>query len=333
MIMRDKKEGREMYKRNRKLRKNRTIRNLVKDIYLEKDDLIYPIFIKEGENIKSEILSMPGVYRYSVDRLSEELDELTRLGINTILLFGIPAHKDKYATESYSENGVIQKAIRYIKQNYSNFLIIGDVCCCEYTDHGHCGILDEDGCVKNDETLEVLAQIALSYAKSGVDIVAPSDMMDGRVGKIVKVLEENGFHDIPVMSYAIKYSSAYYGPFREAADSAPKFGDRKTYQMDFRYSIDAIPEVEEDIRQGADMVIVKPALSYMDIIRAVNKKFNIPVIAYNVSGEYAMVKAAAQNGWIDEKSIVLEQMYAFKRAGATGIITYFAKHIASYLNE
>lgn len=333
MIMRDKKEGREMYKRNRKLRKNRIIRNLVKDIYLEKDNIIYPIFIKEGENIKSEILSMPGVYRYSVDRLSEELDELTRLGINTILLFGIPAHKDKYATESYSENGVIQKAIRYIKQNYSNFLIIGDVCCCEYTNHGHCGILDEDGCVKNDETLEVLAQIALSYAKSGVDIVAPSDMMDGRVGKIVKVLEENGFHDIPVMSYAIKYSSAYYGPFREAADSAPKFGDRKTYQMDFRYSIDAIPEVEEDIRQGADMVIVKPALSYMDIIRAVNKKFNIPVIAYNVSGEYAMVKAAAQNGWIDEKSIVLEQMYAFKRAGATGIITYFAKHIASYLDE
>ena len=322
-----------MYKRNRKLRKNRMIRNLVKDIYLEKDDLIYPIFIEEGENIKSEILSMPGVYRYSIDRLSEELDELVRLGINTILLFGIPAYKDKYATGSHSENGVIQKAIRYIKQNYSNFLIIGDVCCCEYTDHGHCGILDEDGYVKNDETLEVLAQIALSYAKSGVDVIAPSDMMDGRVGKIVKVLEENGFYDIPVMSYAVKYSSAYYGPFREAADSAPKFGDRKTYQMDFRYSIDAIPEVEEDIRQGADMVIVKPALSYMDIIRAVNENFNIPIIAYNVSGEYAMVKAAAQNGWIDEKSIVLEQMYAFKRAGATGIITYFAKHVALYLDE
>ena len=271
-----------MYKRNRKLRKSETMRNLVKNVYLTKEDLIYPIFIEEGENIKSEISSMPGIYRYSVDRLSEELDELVKLGIYSILLFGIPEHKDEYATESYNKNGIIQKTIKYIKKNYSNFLIIGDVCCCEYTNHGHCGILDKDGYVKNDETLEILGKIALSYAEAGVDIIAPSDMMDGRVEKIAKLLEENGFYNIPIMSYAIKYSSAYYGPFREAADSAPKFGNRKTYQMDFRYSIDALPEVEEDIRQGADIIIVKPALSYMDIIKDVSKNFNVPVIAYNV---------------------------------------------------
>ena len=322
-----------MYKRNRKLRKSETMRNLVKNVYLTKEDLIYPIFIEEGENIKLEISSMPGIYRYSVDRLSEELDELVKLGINSILLFGIPEHKDEYATESYNKNGIIQKTIKYIKKNYSNFLIIGDVCCCEYTNHGHCGILDKDGYVKNDETLEILGKIALSYAEAGVDIIAPSDMMDGRVEKIAKLLEENGFYNIPIMSYAIKYSSAYYGPFREAADSAPKFGNRKTYQMDFRYSIDALPEVEEDIRQGADIIIVKPALSYMDIIKDVSKNFNVPVIAYNVSGEYSMVKAAAKNGWINEKKIVMEQMYSFKRSGATGIITYFAKDVVRYLKE
>ena len=322
-----------MYKRNRKLRKSETMRNLVKNVYLTKEDLIYPIFIEEGENIKSEISSMPGIYRYSVDRLSEELDELVKLGINSILLFGIPEHKDEYATERYNKNGIIQKTIKYIKKNYSNFLIIGDVCCCEYTNHGHCGILDKDGYVKNDETLEILGKIALSYAEAGVDIIAPSDMMDGRVEKIAKLLEENGFYNIPIMSYAIKYSSAYYGPFREAADSAPKFGNRKTYQMDFRYSIDALPEVEEDIRQGADIIIVKPALSYMDIIKDVSKNFNVPVIAYNVSGEYSMVKAAAKNGWINEKKIVMEQMYSFKRSGATGIITYFAKDVVRYLKE
>lgn len=227
----------------------------------------------------------------------------------------------------------MQNAVKYIKENYENFLIIGDVCCCEYTNHGHCGILDENGYVKNDETLEILSKIALSYAKVGVDIIAPSDMMDGRVEKIVNVLEENGFHNIPVMSYAVKYSSSYYGPFREAADSAPKFGNRKSYQMDYRNSKEALLEVEEDIRQGADIIIVKPALSYMDIIKNVNENFNIPIVAYNVSGEYSMVKAASKNGWIDEKKIVIEQMYGLKRAGATGIITYFAKDIARYLDE
>ena len=276
---------------------------------------------------------MPGIYRYSIDRLKEELDELVKLGINSILLFGIPKHKDEQARESYNENGVVQNAVKYIKENYENFLIIGDVCCCEYTNHGHCGILDENGYVKNDETLEILSKIALSYAKVGVDIIAPSDMMDGRVEKIVNVLEENGFHNIPVMSYAVKYSSSYYGPFREAADSAPKFGNRKSYQMDYRNSKEALLEVEEDIRQGADIIIVKPALSYMDIIKNVNENFNIPIVAYNVSGEYSMVKAASKNGWIDEKKIVIEQMYGLKRAGATGIITYFAKDIARYLDE
>lgn len=322
-----------MYRRNRKLRKNPMIRNLVKDVYLSNEDLIYPLFIEEGENIKSEISSMPGVYRYSLDRLDEELEELEKLGIKSILLFGIPKYKDECATESYNDNGVIQKAIKYIKQNYKSFLVIGDVCCCEYTSHGHCGILDEEGYVKNDETLEVLGKIALSYAKAGVDVIAPSDMMDGRIEKISEVLEKNNFHNVSIMSYAVKYSSAFYGPFRDAADSAPKFGDRKTYQMDFRNSIDALDEVKGDIEQGADIIIVKPGIAYLDIIKKVKDNVDIPIVAYNVSGEYSMVKAAAQNNWIDEKKIVLEQMYSFKRAGATGIITYFAKDVVKYLLE
>lgn len=322
-----------MYKRHRKLRNNSMIRNLVKDVYLEKNDLIYPVFIEEGENIKNEIKSMPGIFRYSLDKIDEELEELVKLGINSILLFGIPEHKDEYATESYSEDGIIQRAIRYIKSKYPNFLIIGDVCCCEYTSHGHCGILDEHGYVKNDETLEILAKIALSYAKAGVDIIAPSDMMDGRVEKISEILAKNNFANIPVMSYSVKYSSSFYGPFRDAADSAPKFGDRKSYQMDFRYAGDALSEVKADLKQGADIVIVKPALAYLDILTKVKETFGVSVVAYNVSGEYSMVKAAAINGWINEKNIVMEQMYAFKRAGANGIITYFAKDVARYLNE
>lgn len=257
-----------MFKRHRKLRKNEVIRNLVKDVYIAKEDLIYPIFIEEGENIKNEILSMPGIFRYSIDRLSEELDELVKLGINSILLFGIPKNKDTCATEAYNENGVIQNAVRFIKKKYNNFLVICDICCCEYTSHGHCGILDENGYVKNDETLEVLAKTALSYARAGADIVAPSDMMDGRVEKISKVLAENNFENIPIMAYSVKYSSAFYGPFRDAADSAPQFGDRKSYQMNFQYSKDAIDEVVEDLRQGADIIIVKPAMAYLDV----NKK-------------------------------------------------------------
>lgn len=320
-----------MFKRNRNLRKNDVIRNLVKNVYLCKEDLIYPIFIEEGENIKNEISSMPNIYRYSLDRIDEELEELKKLGINTILLFGIPKEKDECASNSYDENGIIQRAIKYIKEKYDNFVVIADVCCCEYTNHGHCGVLDKDGYVKNDETLEILGKIALSYAKAGADIVAPSDMMDGRVEKIKNVLESNGYHNVLIMSYSVKFSSAYYGPFREAADSAPKFGDRKSYQMDFRNSLDVLDEVYGDLEQGADMIIVKPALSYMDIIEKVKTNIDIPIVAYNVSGEYSMVKAAAKNGWIDEKKIVLEQMYGFKRAGATAIITYFAKDVVKYM--
>ena len=322
-----------MFKRNRKLRNSVLVRNLVKDVYLTKEDLIYPIFVEEGENIKTEIASMPGIFRFSMDRIDEELQEIVKLGIKSVLLFGIPKHKDECATSSYDENGVVQQAIRYIKKNYPEILVIGDVCCCEYTSHGHCGVLDENGYVKNDETLEILGKIALSYAKAGVDVIAPSDMMDGRIEKINEILEKNGYYNVILMSYAVKYSSAYYGPFRDAADSAPKFGDRKTYQMDFKNSIDVLPEVAEDIRQGADMIIVKPALSYSDIMTKVKQNFEIPVVAYNVSGEYSMVKAAALNGWIDEEKIVMEQMYGFKRAGATAIITYFAKDIARYLEN
>lgn len=322
-----------MFKRNRKLRNSVLVRNLVKDVYLTKEDLIYPIFVEEGENIKTEIASMPGIFRFSMDRIDEELQEIVKLGIKSVLLFGIPKHKDECATSSYDENGVVQQAIRYIKKNYPKILVIGDVCCCEYTSHGHCGVLDENGYVKNDETLEILGKIALSYAKAGVDVIAPSDMMDGRIEKINEILEKNGYYNVILMSYAVKYSSAYYGPFRDAADSAPKFGDRKTYQMDFKNSIDVLPEVAEDIRQGADMIIVKPALSYSDIMTKVKQNFEIPVVAYNVSGEYSMVKAAVLNDWIDEEKIVMEQMYGFKRAGATAIITYFAKDIARYLEN
>lgn len=322
-----------MFKRNRKLRSSALMRNLIKDVYLTKEDLIYPIFVEEGENIKTEIASMPGIFRFSIDRIDEELQEIEKLGIKSILLFGIPKHKDECATSSYDDNGIVQQAIRHIKKNYPEILVIGDVCCCEYTSHGHCGVLDENGYVKNDETLKILSKIALSYAKAGVDIIAPSDMMDGRIEKINEILENNGYFDVALMSYAVKYSSAYYGPFRDAADSAPKFGDRKTYQMDFRNSVDALPEVAEDVRQGADIIIVKPALSYSDIMMKVKENFNVPVVAYNVSGEYSMVKAASKNGWIDEEKIVMEQMYGFKRAGATAIITYFAKDVARYLEN
>lgn len=322
-----------MFKRNRKLRSSALMRNLIKDVYLTKEDLIYPIFVEEGENIKTEIASMPGIFRFSIDRIDEELQEIVKLGIKSVLLFGIPKHKDECAISSYDDNGIVQQAIRYIKKNYPEILVIGDVCCCEYTSHGHCGVLDENGYVKNDETLKILSKIALSYAKAGVDIIAPSDMMDGRIEKINEILENNGYFDVALMSYAVKYSSAYYGPFRDAADSAPKFGDRKTYQMDFRNSVDALPEVAEDVRQGADIIIVKPALSYSDIMMKVKENFNVPVVAYNVSGEYSMIKAASKNGWIDEEKIVMEQMYGFKRAGATAIITYFAKDVARYLEN
>ncbi len=322
-----------MFKRHRRLRVNKNMRNLVKDVYLDTDDLVYPLFIEEGTDIKSEISSMPGIYRYSVDRLKEELDEVQSLGIKSLLLFGIPKHKDNTASEAYNEDGVVQEAVRYIKKEYPDFLIITDVCNCEYIDHGHCGILDENGYVLNDITLELLAKTAVSHAKAGADIIAPSDMMDGRIEKIRGELDKNGFENIPVMSYAVKFSSAFYGPFRDAADSAPKFGDRKSYQMDYRAEFDVLSEAGEDIKQGADMIIVKPALAYLDLIAKIKRECNVPIVAYSVSGEYSMVKAAAQNGWIDEKGVVMEKIYAMKRAGAGIIITYYAKDIAEWLRE
>ena len=322
-----------MFIRTRRLRRNKLTRELVKNISIELNSLIYPLFVCDGENIKSEIESMPKQYRHSLDRLNEELDELLSLGINNILLFGIPNIKDEVGSQGYSENGIVQRAIRQIRKDYKDkFLIITDVCMCEYTSHGHCGILHEHD-VENDITLEYISKIALSHAKAGADIIAPSDMMDGRIEAIRKTLDENNFKDIPIMAYSVKYSSAYYGPFRDAADSAPSFGDRKTYQMDFRSTNNFYREVEADTQEGADFIMVKPALAYLDVIKSVSQITNLPIVAYNVSGEYSMVKAAAQNGWIDEERIVIENMYAIKRAGADIIITYHAKDIAKWLSK
>lgn len=317
-----------MFTRTRRLRNSKAMREMVRNISLKLSDFIYPLFIEEGNNIKEEISSMPGQYRWSIDRMGEELTELRELGITSVLLFGIPAHKDPMGSGAYADNGIVQEAIRYIKKNFPEFLIVTDVCMCEYTSHGHCGILD--GCeVVNDETLKYIALTALSHVKAGADIVAPSDMMDGRILAIRNILDENGFVNTPIMAYSAKYSSNYYGPFREAADSAPSFGDRKTYQMDFRNSKEYYREVEADIEEGADFIMVKPALAYLDVVQAISN-INLPIVAYNVSGEYSMVKAAAQNGWIDEKGIVMENMFALKRAGVDIIITYHAKDIAKW---
>lgn len=320
-----------MFFRSRRLRQNKLLREMVKNVHIHLEELIYPLFIEEGENIKSEIPSMPNQYRYSIDRLDEELNELQKLGIKSLLLFGIPKIKDEIGSQAYNENGIVQKAIRYIKSNFPEFLIITDVCMCEYTSHGHCGILKNCD-VDNDITIELMAKIALSHAKAGADIVAPSDMMDGRIKKIRTILDSNGFINTPIMSYSVKYSSSYYGPFREAADSAPTFGDRKTYQMDYRNNKDFYKEVEADIQEGADFIMVKPALAYLDVINAI-KDINVPIVAYNVSGEYSMVKAGAEKGWIDEKGVVMENIYAIKRAGANLIITYHAKDIAKWIKE
>lgn len=320
-----------MFTRTRRLRSSKTLRDMVRNVTLSIDEFIYPLFIEEGENIKEEIPSMPGQYRFSIDRLEDELKELKDLGIKALLLFGIPKEKDPVGSGAYAENGIVQNAIRYIKKNFPEFLIITDVCMCEYTSHGHCGILD--GCdVVNDITLEYLAKIALSHAQAGADIVAPSDMMDGRIQAMRTILDENGFTNLPIMAYSVKYASNYYGPFRDAADSAPSFGDRKTYQMDFRNSKEYYREVEADIEEGADFIMVKPALAYLDVIHAL-KDLSLPLVAYNVSGEYSMVKAAAKNGWINEKGIVMENMYALKRAGVNLIITYHAKEIAQWVKN
>lgn len=309
-----------MFTRTRRLRQNGILREMVRNVTINLDQFIYPIFVEEGTNIKEEIPSMPNQYRYSIDMLSEELKELKDLGIKSLLLFGIPKIKDEVGSEAYNDNGIVQEAVRYIKKNFPEFLIVTDVCMCEYTSHGHCGILNGND-VNNDVTLNYLAKIAVSHVKAGADIVAPSDMMDGRIQAIREALDKNGYINTPIMAYSVKYASSYYGPFRDAADSAPSFGDRKTYQMDFRNSKDYKREVIADTEEGADFIMVKPALPYLDVIKVVSEETNLPVVAYNVSGEYSMVKAASLNGWVDEKKIVMENMYAIRRAGADIILS------------
>lgn len=319
-------------KRFRRLRASENLRSMVRETRISKSDLIYPMFVVEGENIKNPVESMPNVYQYSLDRMDEILNEVEKSGISGILIFGVPKHKDEYATDAYNDNGITQQAVRYIKKNYPSLIIIADVCLCEYTSHGHCGVVCGEK-ILNDETLPLLSKMAVSLAKAGADIIAPSDMMDGRVSAIRNSLDENGFIDTPILSYSAKFASAYYSPFRDAAESAPEFGDRKTYQMDYANGREALREIADDISEGADMVMVKPALAYLDIIKSAREKFDLPLVAYNVSGEYAMVKAAAQNGWIDEKKIVSENMIAIKRAGADIIITYHALDVAKWIDE
>lgn len=319
--------------RMRRLRKTKEIRSMLKEIHLSMNDYIYPIFVIEGENIASPISSMPGIKQYSLDRVLEEVQRAVDAGVIAIMLFGIPEHKDSVGSEAYAENGIIQKAIRLIRDSYPNLVITTDVCMCEYTDHGHCGII-ENGNVKNDETVKLLCKIAVSHAAAGANMLAPSDMMDGRIEAIRDALDEAGYEDVIIMSHAAKYASAFYGPFREAAESTPQFGDRQSYQMDPASGTkQALQEVELDINEGADMVIIKPSLAYLDLISQVSNNYLVPVVAYNVSAEYAMVKSAAQNGWIDEKKIVIEIMQAFKRAGAKLVITYHAIDLGKWLKE
>jgi porphobilinogen synthase len=316
--------------RPRRLRRNERLRELVRETTLSPKNFIYPLFIGPGKDRAQPIASMPGVAQLSVDRAVHECEEVVSLGIPGVILFGIPEHKDAVGTEAYADEGVVQQAIRAIKDKHSGLLVITDVCLCEYTDHGHCGVI-KNGDVDNDSTLDLLAKEALSHACAGADIVAPSDMMDGRVRAIRATLDQNGFEQIPIMSYAAKYASGFYGPFREAAESTPQFGDRRSYQMDPANADEALREVELDIREGADIVMVKPAMAYLDIIYRVKTKFGYPVAAYNVSGEYSMIKAAGQNGWIDEERIMMEVLFAIKRAGADIILSYFAKDAARLL--
>lgn len=317
--------------RPRRLRTNSTIRRLVRETKLSVDDLIYPLFVTEGKGVKKEISSMPGNFQLSIDHLVAEAKEAEALGIPAVLLFGIPSTKDEAASQAYSEQGIVQRAVKAIKESTSKLLVITDVCLCEFTSHGHCGII-QDGKVANDLTLELLAKSALSHAEAGADMVAPSDMMDGRVAAIRTILDSSGFEQTPIMSYAAKYASAFYGPFREAAESTPQFGDRRSYQMDPANSREAIREVSLDIEEGADIVMIKPALAYLDIIKLIKDEFDYPVAAYNVSGEFSMVKAAAGNDWVDEQAIVLEIMHSIKRAGADIIITYHAKELARWFH-
>lgn len=321
-----------MKDRPRRLRNSPTIRAMVRETRISADTLVYPMFVIEGENIKEEIPTMPGQYRYSIDRMGEVLEEMQDAGVRSVMFFGIPAYKDECGSGAWDENGIVQKALRYAKKNYPALFYITDVCMCEYTSHGHCGILDGAD-VDNDKTLEVLAKIALSHVKAGADMVAPSDMMDGRVGMIRKVLDENGFENIPIMSYSVKYASAFYGPFRDAADSAPMFGDRKSYQMDFHNSREALLEAKLDIDEGADILMVKPGMAYLDILCKLKQTYNKPVALYSVSGEYSMIKAAAKLGYIDEEKMICESAVCMYRAGADILITYFAKEIAQYIKK
>ena len=322
----------ELIKRPRRLRTSEAMRSLVRETDITVKDLIYPIFITEGSGVRKEIQSMPGISQLSIDNFLMELEEIQSLGIPGVLLFGIPDVKDEVGSQAYDDNGIIQRALREAKKQFPKLLLIADVCLCEYTNHGHCGLIENEK-VMNDCSLELIAKSALSYAKAGADIVAPSDMMDGRVRAIRKALDKNGFTDMVIMSYSAKYSSSFYGPFRDAAKSKPVFGDRKTYQMDYSNINEGLREVELDIEEGADIVMIKPALAYLDVIGRVSREFDIPIAAYNVSGEYSMIKAAAEKGWIDEKGAVFECITGIKRAGAKIIITYFAKQLAKWIKE
>jgi len=320
------------FKRFRRLRHNPIIRDLIGETSLTMNDLVYPLFVVPGDNVKNPVKSMPGVFQLSIDNLVEECKEVRGLGIPAIILFGIPEHKDEKGSEAYAPDGIIQRAIRAIKQELNDLLIITDVCMCEYTSHGHCGLLNGEE-ILNDETIALLAKEAVSHVEAGADMVAPSDMMDGRVFAIRKALDYKGFIKIPIMSYAAKYSSGYYGPFRDAAESTPAFGDRRSHQMDIGNIDEAIREVEADIEEGADIVMVKPAGPYLDVIREVKQRFKMPTAAYQVSGEFAMIKAAGQNNWIDEERVMIESLVSIKRAGADMILTYFAKDVAKWINK
>ncbi|MDQ0351170.1 porphobilinogen synthase [Alkalibacillus filiformis] len=320
------------FARHRRLRTSNQLRDLVRETKLHTEDLIYPIFVLEQPGQKNEVASMPGVYQVSLDYLLDEVKEVVSLGIKSIILFGVPEEKDDVGSEAYNDEGVVQKATRLVKKQYPDLVVVADTCLCQYTSHGHCGVI-KNQFVDNDETLPLLVETAVSQAKAGADIIAPSNMMDGFVVEIRKGLDQAGFENIPIMSYAVKYASAFYGPFRDAAHSTPQFGDRKTYQMDPANRLEAQREAESDVEQGADFLIVKPALSYLDIMRELKDRYNQPIVAYNVSGEYSLIKAAAQKGWVDEKEIVLEKVTSMKRAGADLIITYFAKDIAKWIKE
>ena len=322
------------FDRHRRLRSSKSMRNLVRETHVNKEDLIYPIFVVERDNVKEEIKSLPGVYQLSLNVLDEEIKEAYDLGIRGVMFFGVPNEKDAIGTGAYDHNGIVQEATKKAKAMYDDLLVVADTCLCEYTDHGHCGVINEQTKdVDNDKSLPLLVKTAISQVEAGADIIAPSNMMDGFVAEIRAGLDDAGYYNVPIMSYGIKYASSFFGPFRDAAESTPQFGDRKTYQMDPANRREALRELDSDLREGADMMIVKPALSFLDIIRDVRNTTNVPVVAYNVSGEYSMTKAASLNGWIDEKAVVMEQMTSMKRAGADMIITYFSKDICRYLDE